>query len=243
MKKLLADFYVVGGGSGGKAVDYLGREDYKLDRHGKIPELECFLLKREKEENYRFYYRVFGPSIYGNGFTVDMFSEGRAYNEAVKIFTESDEAYGLFVLEDNWDVWHEQAKKEFQKDCDALGLDVMGAPFVDDAEGAGSGNSVSGSLSGSTDASTVWCDVVGYDNELYRRRAPAMKVVGQRYSLKGMTDVGRSRLRTLEIEVHEDRLQRGEAFYLDLRRMMAPEILIGGLLKQHSVEEEDFRMM
>jgi hypothetical protein len=243
MKKLLTNFHVVEGERGGKVVDYLGREDYKFDRYGKMPELECFLLKREKKENYQFYFRVFGPSIYGNAFTMSMFSEGREYKEAIKIFTESDEAYGLFALEDNWDVWHEQAKKEFGKDCVALGLDVVGAPFVDDGTGSQSGNSVGGSLSGSTDTSSVWCDVVGYDNEVYRRRAPARKVVGQRYSSKGMTDEGRSRLRSLEIEVHDDRLERGEAFYLDLKKMMAPEVLLGGLLKQDTVEDDDFRMM
>ena len=140
-------------------------------------------------------------------------------------------------------MWHEQAKREFHKDCVALGLDVVGAPFGDDDTDSLSENSGGGSMSDSTDSSSVWCDVLGYDNVLYRRKAPDRKVVGQRYSCKGMTDVGQSRLRSLEIEVHEDRVQRGEAFYRDLKILMTPEVNHGGLLEQNLVEEEDFRMM
>jgi hypothetical protein len=243
MKKLLANFHEIRGETGGKVVDYLGKEEYKFDRYGKMPELENFLMKRDNQQAYQFYYRVFGPSIYGNAFTMNMFSEGREYTEAIKIFTESDEAYGLFVLEDNWDVWHEQAKKEFQKDCVALSLDLAGAPFGDEGSGSQSGNSEVDSQSGSTDSRSVWCDVRGYDNEMYRRKNVSRRIVGQRYSIKGMTAEGRSRLRSLEIEVHEDRLQKGEAFYQHLKKLMTLEVFHGGLLQEGTVEEDDFRMM
>jgi hypothetical protein len=243
MKKLLADHHTVQGDKSGKAVIHLGRDEYKLDKYGRMPELECFLKKREDEESFEFFFRVFGPAICGTSFGVDMFSEGRQYKDTLSIFTESDEAYGLFILDDNWDVWHEQAKDDFKKDCDAMNLVVRGITSCDDGEEQSDGKSVENSSCSLSDEHSVWCDVIGYDNRVYRRKIKTKKIVGQRYSSKGMTDVSQQRLRELEMEVHEDRKRRGEVFYDRLKRLVAPEILAGGQSKQEIAEEDDYRMM
>jgi hypothetical protein len=240
MKKLLANYHKV---DSDKVVDRLGRDDYRFDKCGQMPELESFLSMRNNENGYRFFIRVFGPAVYGSAFTVDMFAEGCVYAETLNIFTESDEAYGLFVLEDNWDVWHQQSRIEFQRDCQALRLDVVGLPSGDNDEVSRSGSNDNSANSRSSGDSSGWCDVMGYDNEMYRRRVPARKVVAQRYSLKGMTEIGRKRLKHLEMEVHKDRLQQGEVFYLKLKEVMLPEVICGGQCQQDMEEEEDFRMM
>jgi hypothetical protein len=240
MKKLLANYHKV---DSDKVVDRLGRDEYKFDKLGQMPELESFLAMRDNERGYRFFIRVFGPAIYGSAFIVDMFAEGRVYAETLNIFTESDEAYGLFVLEDNWDVWHQQATTEFQKDCQALKLDVIGlSSVVNDVISRSESYDDCGNSRSSGDSS-VWCDVVGYDNVQYRRRAPSRKIVAQRYSLKGMTETGRKRIKDLEMEVHKDRVEKGEDFYLKLKEVMLPEVISGGQCRQDSGGEEDFRMM
>ena len=82
----------------------------QYDRYGEMPDLNEMLEMRSNRDAYRFYWMVFGPHVYGKDtFRKDVFAPYMDVEMSRKVYTENDEAWGLLVLEDNWEVWWEMA--------------------------------------------------------------------------------------------------------------------------------------
>ena len=101
---------------------------YSLDENGPIPEIEAFLDLRVNQKAFQFLTCVFCPAVYGSNFMIDVFAQGKQYVDAVQIFTESDEAFLLFLLEDNWGVWYEAAYMEFKKEAIDMNVEIEHMP-------------------------------------------------------------------------------------------------------------------
>jgi hypothetical protein len=58
---------------------------------------------------------VFGPHVYGkDSYRKDVFAPFMSVDMARKVFTESDEAWGLLILEDNWELWWDLAEQDYK---------------------------------------------------------------------------------------------------------------------------------
>lgn len=216
MKKNLAERY--------KLVERMGLR-YGYDECGQMPELESFLELRKNEKAYIFYLRVFGPALCGNAMMIDMFAPAKTYVDACTVFTESDEAFGLFMLDDNWEVWFQAALTEFQKEVKDMNLEIEDLTEHDELFSGACDSSVVTETSGSNHTESV--DVVGFDGKIYRRTIVRKNVLTQRYSTKGMSQSGFQRLDELEVGVEEDRVNHGNRIYDKIKEMVLNTDILG----------------
>ena len=122
-----------------------------------------------------------------------------------QVFTENDEAWGLLVLEDNWEMWWDMAAQDYRK-CmrernvdreigseEESSLDTNGVPRSEEEDVFSVGGG------------TVDC-----------QRIARRVVLTQLYSSKrtlGLSQLGFDRLEVLEEKVHQDRCGDGHIFY------------------------------
>ena len=183
---------------------FMGRKT-QLDRYGEMPSLKDMLQMRKNQQAYRFYWMVFAPLVYGqDNFRKDVFAPFMSVERARKVYTESDEAWGMLVLEDNWDVWWNKAAQEYdeymteindvyvQRHLDQPSIVLNGRAFTEESE------------------TLTWTN--------YRNSGGTSKRVNlpQLYSSKktmGLSQYGYDRLEVLEEMVHEDRMEDGKVFY------------------------------
>jgi hypothetical protein len=217
MKKNLASHF--------KLAEKMGKK-YEQDENGPMPEIEGFLEMRSNEVAFRFFMCVFGPTIYGSLFLVDVYAPGKLYEDAATVFTENDESFALFLLEDNWGVWYQSACNEFKEEATEMRLDLPEMLATDMETSTDSGASVAVSESGDN-AESEDVDVLGYDGETYRRRFSTKRVLVQKYSHNGMTNKGFSRLEELEVLVATDRERNGKVFYTAMKQVLLKEDALG----------------
>lgn len=201
-----------------KIADKMGAK-YQDDLWDQLPTLDAFLELRKNPEAYKFFFCVFGPAVYGTSFTKHVFAPSKTWADALAAFTESDEAWALFVLEDNWNKWRQASLMEFEKEARSMNLSVD----WDEAE----------SEAGSSITSTEEMDIVDYHENIVRHKVLKKMVITQQYSDGGMNGEAHDHLEKLEEMVGEDRELYGEAFYLKVKA----EVLKSGLMG------DDMRMM
>jgi hypothetical protein len=178
----------------------------QLDRHGKMPDLTDMLCMRSNQEAYRFYWMVFGPHVYGkDSYRKDVFAPFMSEELARKVFTESDEAWGLLILEDNWELWWDMAEKDYKNYLRDRNIEVGGSSSEEDTSVDSSGNPLSEEQ-----------DVMSPGGTIDRRKIARKMVLTQLYSSKrtlGLSQLGFDRLEVLEELVHDDREKKGKDFY------------------------------
>lgn len=209
-----------------RIAEKMGRR-YQVDTHGIMPELESFLEMRKNQTAFRFFTCVFGQTIYGSSFLVDMFAPGNAYEDTATVFTENDEAFGLFLLEDNWWVWYEAACAEFKKEASDMKLEIPDL-MVNEIDSLTSDDSVTGMSESGESQISEYCDVQGFDGKIHRQKCRKKNMTVQTYSSGGMTETGFSRLEELEELVEKDRMEKGKAFYHDLKELLVNQDMMNG---------------
>jgi hypothetical protein len=199
---------------------------YEQDENGPMPEIEGFLEMRSNEAAFRFFMCVFGPTIYGSLFLVDVYAPGKVYEDAATVFTENDESFALFLLEDNWGVWYQSACMEFKEEAAEMRVELPDIFATIIKSTTDSVTSVAVSESGNSEESED-VDVLGYDGETYRRRFSTKRVLVQKYSHNGMTNKGFSRLEDLEVLVETDRERNGRVFYTAMKQVLLKQDALG----------------
>ena len=192
------------------------------DRHGKMPDLTEMLKMRSNKEAYRFYWMVFGPLVYGkDSYRKEVFAQFMTVEMARKVFTENDEAWGLLVLEDNWDMWWEMATEEYKNHMRERNIDVPSSSEED------SSTDTNGLPKSQEE------DVISEGGTMDRRKIARKSVMTQLYSSKktmGMNQQGFDRLELLEEKVHNNREKDGRVFY-DYLRYSFIQVIGGELLE------------
>ena len=180
-----------------------------LDKYGKMPDLNEMLQMRSNKEAYKFYWMVFGPHVYGkDSFRKDVFAPFMTVELSRKVFTESDEAWGLLVLEDNWEMWWDMAVQDYKTYMRERDIDI------------GSSSEEDSSLDSDGLPRSEEEDVMNIDGTMDRRRIARRLVLTQLYSSKktlGLSQQGFDRLEELEEKVHMDRINDGKVFYDNVR--------------------------
>ena len=178
----------------------------QLDRHGLMPDLTEMLCMRSNREAYRFYWMVFGPHVYGkDSYRKDVFAPFMSVDMARKVFTESDEAWGLLILEDNWELWWDLAEQDYKNYMRDRNIEIGGSSSEEDT-----------SVDSNGDPLSEEHDVMTVGGTIDRRRIARKMVLTQLYSSKktlGLSQLGFDRLEVLEDLVHADREEKGEKFY------------------------------
>jgi hypothetical protein len=149
---------------------------------------------------------VFGPHVYGkDSYRKDVFAPFMSEELARKVFTESDEAWGLLILEDNWELWWDMAEKDYKNYLIDRNIEVGGSSSEEDTSVDSSGNPLSEEQ-----------DVMSPGGTIDRRKIARKMVLTQLYSSKrtlGLSQLGFDRLEVLEELVHDDREKKGKDFY------------------------------
>jgi hypothetical protein len=175
------------------------------DRHGEMPDLTKMLEMRSNKDAYKFYWMVFGPHVYGKDtFRKDVFAPYMDVEMSSKVFTENDEAWGLLVLEDNWEVWWDMAVQEYREYMCDRNVDI----------GSTSEEDTSTDTNGLPRSEEE--DIMTVGGTMERRRIARRVVLTQLYSSKktmGLSMQGFDRLEVLEDKVHQDRIQDGKVFF------------------------------
>jgi hypothetical protein len=177
----------------------------RYDRYGEMPDLNEMLEMRSNKEAYRFYWMVFGPHVYGKDtFRKDVFAPYMDVEMSRKVYTENDEAWGLLVLEDNWEVWWDMAVREYRNYMRERNVEIESASEDDT----------------STDTNGLPRheeeDIITLGGTMDRRKIARKVVLTQLYSSKktmGMGREGFDRLEVLEDKVHQDRIEDGKGFF------------------------------
>ena len=178
----------------------------QLDRHGRRPDLTEMLGMRSNQEAYRFFWMVFGPHVYGkDSYRKEVFAPFMSEEMARKVFTESDEAWGLLILEDNWELWWDMAEQDYKNYLKDRNIEVGGSSSEEDTSIDSNGAPYSEEQ-----------DVMLQGGAIDRRRIARKMVLTQLYSSKktlGLSQLGFDRLEVLEDMVHDDRESKGKEFY------------------------------
>jgi hypothetical protein len=186
-------------------MEHMEKSD-RLDRYGRMPDLTEMLRMRSNQEAYKIYFMVFGPHVYGKDtYRKDVFAPFMSVELSRKVFTESDEAWGLLILEDNWEMWWDMAAQDYKNYMKEQNLEVEGSSSEEDS-----------SLDSSGDPRSEEQDVMSVNGTIERRRIARKVVLTQLYSSKktlGLSQLGFDRLEVLEDKVHQDREADGKVFY------------------------------
>jgi hypothetical protein len=169
-----------------------------------MPDLTEMLKMRSNKEAYRFYWMVFGPLVYGkDSYRKEVFAPFMTVEMAAKVFTENDEAWGLLVLEDNWEMWWEIATEEYKKHMRDRNIEIPSSREKDS------------STDKNGEPKSQEQDVISEGGTIDRRKIARKSVMAQLYSSKktmGMNQQGFDRLELLEEKVHNDREKDGSVF-------------------------------
>ena len=201
----------------------------QMDSYGAMPDLNEMLEMCSNKDAYRFYWMVFGPHVYGKDtFRKEVFAPYMDVDMSRKVFTENDEAWGLLVLEDNWEVWWEMAVQEYRVYMKERRVEI-GDNGTDDPTMISHG-----------EVSMAEDNALSLGGAGERRKIARKMVLTQLYSSRrtmGLGQQGFDRLEVLEDKVHEDRNKDNGTFFEYVKQSYVRDQ--GSIKKKRGLDKDD----
>lgn len=198
----------------------------RLDDLGRLPSLAGFRKMRRDKGAYEFFMKTFAKAVYGiDSLYSEVYGTSITWDASAAAFTENDEAWTLFILEDNWAKWEHKAKKDYRGELEQHGLEVAGWLLSDteDSSVDSEGNFLD------EEEDTILQNGAGGGTRFDRVPVVRVLVVNSLYSNsknQGINQKGHNRFESLELLVAEDREERGEEFFIHMKDKVKGELIV-----------------